>query len=677
MSCRPDRCFLSVLFSASLFASVSIAQLDADFTARPTSGTIPLTVEFTDASTGGTPAIWVWDFGDASPQSMEQNPTHTYESLGPHTVSLTVISGFDVDTEIKTDVVTVDPAPLVPGFTADPESGPPPLTVSFTDATTGSVPTAWLWNFEDGETSIEQSPTHTYAAPGTYSVSLKVSYFAQQETVVEPDLITVTGQTIFEIIDISDGMQFAIGIAADEVGRAYVANGFVSNVFEVTPEGEKTKIIDHNGAGPGQELIEPWGVDTDSAGNVFVSAMNTDNVFRIAPDGAITQILDATGDGNGSTLAQPRGLTVDASGNAYVAGTWSDNVFRVTPEGEITEIIDAAGDGVHPLDGAFDVAVDGAGNVYVVGEVSDNAFRISTGGEITQILDATGDGAGHPLDRPAGVAASASGDVFVTGRDSDNAFRVSPDGDVTQILDASGDGAGQILDGAHGVAVDGAGNVYVTGQFSDNAFKISPLGTVTEIIDESGDGTGQFNVLLRPLAIDVNGLGDAYVSGSGSGNAFRIVGAECFLVIGNGAGDASFFEIGHVFETQLDAVESAYAVTMEDIPEFVLPVTASGLGGVGASTAARTPVAEPPTGALTPAWMLDSALTVQVLMWNPGVFPDQPEQFSVGLAVVVLPDGGVATTPFGAGAGIEVWAETDVNEQGQAVVRFPFSIQGM
>lgn len=51
------------------------------------------------------------------------------------------------------------------------------LVVTFTDASTDSdgTITDWLWSFGDGETSTEQSPTHTYAAGGTYTASLTVT----------------------------------------------------------------------------------------------------------------------------------------------------------------------------------------------------------------------------------------------------------------------------------------------------------------------------------------------------------------------------------------------------------------------------------------------------------------------------------------------------------------------
>lgn len=59
----------------------------ADFTANVTSGVMPLTIGFTDLSTG-TPTNWNWDFGDGA-TSTNQNPTHQYTSAGNYTVCLT------------------------------------------------------------------------------------------------------------------------------------------------------------------------------------------------------------------------------------------------------------------------------------------------------------------------------------------------------------------------------------------------------------------------------------------------------------------------------------------------------------------------------------------------------------------------------------------------------------
>jgi PKD repeat protein len=76
----------------------------ANFTANATSGLAPLTVRFTDTSTG-TPARWSWDFGDGETSSV-QNPVHTYDSVGTYTVSLNASSAAGATTKTKTGYIT-------------------------------------------------------------------------------------------------------------------------------------------------------------------------------------------------------------------------------------------------------------------------------------------------------------------------------------------------------------------------------------------------------------------------------------------------------------------------------------------------------------------------------------------------------------------------------------------
>jgi PKD repeat protein len=76
-------------------------------------------------------------------------------------------------------------------FAANPASGVAPLTVAFTDQSSGN-PTSWRWDFGDGATSTIQNPTHTYAAPGTYTVSLTATNVAGSNTATRTDLVTAT-----------------------------------------------------------------------------------------------------------------------------------------------------------------------------------------------------------------------------------------------------------------------------------------------------------------------------------------------------------------------------------------------------------------------------------------------------------------------------------------------------
>jgi len=168
----------------------------ADFSANPLSGVAPLTVSFTDLSTGtdGT-STWSWDFGDTG-TSTQQNPSHEYTSAGAYTVSLTVTAseGETQDTETKTDYITVYGAAHAE-FSATPTSGIAPLGVTFTDQSTGDI-TSWSWDFGDSGSSSAQNPSHTYCTPGTYDVSLTVSGDGGTDDEAKQDYITVYGPSI-------------------------------------------------------------------------------------------------------------------------------------------------------------------------------------------------------------------------------------------------------------------------------------------------------------------------------------------------------------------------------------------------------------------------------------------------------------------------------------------------
>jgi len=76
-----------------------------DFVGSPVSGTVPLTVDFTSLLPGALPAL-LWDFGDGN-TSTDPNPSHLYETVGHHTVSLTAANGGGSNTETKTGYITV------------------------------------------------------------------------------------------------------------------------------------------------------------------------------------------------------------------------------------------------------------------------------------------------------------------------------------------------------------------------------------------------------------------------------------------------------------------------------------------------------------------------------------------------------------------------------------------
>jgi PKD repeat protein len=69
--------------------------------------------------------------------------------------------------------------------------GPAPLNVTFRDTSAGS-PAAWHWDFGDGAASDLQNPSHTYAIPGSYSVSLTVRSGDQSDTVTRKNAVVAS-----------------------------------------------------------------------------------------------------------------------------------------------------------------------------------------------------------------------------------------------------------------------------------------------------------------------------------------------------------------------------------------------------------------------------------------------------------------------------------------------------
>ncbi len=108
-----------------------------------------------------------WNFGDGTSTS-GFNVNHTYTNPGTYNVKLTNLFFICLDTVVK-KIVVLDTTKV--DFTSsDTGSCRAPYTVNFRDLSTSAV--AWLWDFGDGTQSAAQNPTHIYAAPGMYRVTL-------------------------------------------------------------------------------------------------------------------------------------------------------------------------------------------------------------------------------------------------------------------------------------------------------------------------------------------------------------------------------------------------------------------------------------------------------------------------------------------------------------------------
>jgi len=416
----------------------------AQFTANTTHGPAPLTVAFTDLSTG-SPYLWTWNFGDGN-SSNQQNPTHVYDSPGTYTVHLSVRNAGGTDTETKINYITVtEPSPRAE-FVADVTSGSAPLTVAFTDLSTGS-PFEWTWNFGDGDSSDQQNPVHIYDLPGEYTVALTVRNTIGTDTETKIRYISVFGTTIdadfvanvtsgpapltVAFTDLSSGnpdswsWTFGDGDSADQQNPVHVydspgtytvnltvanpfGSGFISRADYITVTGGGIPPVASFAADPvqGYEALQVSFYDTSTGGPTswywdFGDGSNStiENPHHLYYYGQYTVSLTVSNAAGNDTLTKQRYITVYRGGGGGGGGGGSGTIYigttpTTTPTTAIPTPTPATG-GYIPL-GGDNLTTQ---TVVIVSSDGGASIAISQG---TRPLD----GSGRPL-RELGITRSA------------------------------------------------------------------------------------------------------------------------------------------------------------------------------------------------------------------------------------------------------------------------------
>ena len=181
-----------------------LAPPTADFDAQNFQGCSPLTVEFENSGTYGNNFYWV--FGDGQ-TSTEEDPTVTFTAEGFHGVQL-VLSNNDVcfDTVTVTSMVQVHPE-VIASFEAQPaDENLASGNYEFINTSTGAED--YFWEFNDGQTSTEISPTHRFSTNGAIQVYLEAS---NQFGCVDDTLLSLTPNFI-KGLHIPNGFSPAQGI---------------------------------------------------------------------------------------------------------------------------------------------------------------------------------------------------------------------------------------------------------------------------------------------------------------------------------------------------------------------------------------------------------------------------------------------------------------------------------
>lgn len=166
--------------------------LFADFDLDTLNGCAPFQVQFENTSQNAVTQFW--DFGDGT-FSIEENPTHLYQTAGTYDVRLAIYSGTGQDSASVLSQIVVNPSPTAnfSDFVVNlPEGGD---SVQFADNSISA--TSWLWNFDDPgsgaeNSSTEQNPFHVFSSNGTFNVTLVVeNIYGCTDSITIPSSVNV------------------------------------------------------------------------------------------------------------------------------------------------------------------------------------------------------------------------------------------------------------------------------------------------------------------------------------------------------------------------------------------------------------------------------------------------------------------------------------------------------
>jgi len=243
----------------------------ADFDMSTQTGQVPLTLQLTNKSTGNIDS-YLWDFdGDNITDSVDKDPTTKITTPGDYTIRLIVIGPGGQSETTKTVSASNPPNAPVASFSASPESGDAPLTVSFTNSTTGDV-TGYVWDFNsDGQPdNTETNPSTTFAESGTYVVQL---------TAAGPGGSTTATKTITVLAPL----------------EAPIAN------FDANPTiGEAPLAVDFTNTSIGSELTISWDFQNDGVIDSNENSPSTE--YTVA--GSYTVILTVSNSAGTDTASQ-------------------------------------------------------------------------------------------------------------------------------------------------------------------------------------------------------------------------------------------------------------------------------------------------------------------------------------------------------------------------------------
>ncbi|MDQ7025926.1 MAG: PKD domain-containing protein, partial [Anaerolineae bacterium] len=436
----------------------------AQFSTDVTTGTAPLTVTFSNSSSGQIDT-YSWDFnGDGVPDSNEINPVFTYASEGTFNASLTVSNAAGSDTIAIVIQVNAALTPPIAQFSADVTTGTAPLTVTFSNSSSGQIDShSWDFNGDGVPDSNEINPVFTYASEGTFNASLTVSNAAGSNS-------ATTTITVQSAAPPPPSVTGNIVLVSDRDGN--------NELYVINPDSSRVNLT-NNPANDQQPVWSPNGSqiafvsNRDGNNEIYILNVSDLSVTRLTNDGGNDQqpawspdgsqiafVSDRFGDNDIFVMSAADGSnqvqrTTDVTNDRYPV--WSPNgsqiayVSDVFGNDDIFIINSSGGSGQVQLttDGNNDTMPDWSSNniiAYVSNKAGDN-----------DVYTINPDGSGE-----LPVATAASNDILP--RWSPNASR------ILYTSNLAPDGSGGVVDfNIYTVNPDGSGQSAVTTEGSNES----------------------------------------------------------------------------------------------------------------------------------------------------------------------------------------------------------------
>ncbi len=366
----------------------------------------------------------------------------------------------------------------------------------------------------------------------------------------------------------SASLNFPAGVALDQQGNIYIADGSNNRIRKVSPEGTiatvagtgRSAFSGDGGPATAASLSFPVGVAVDAAANLYIADRLNSRIRKVSSDGIITTIagngtIGLSGDGGpaaSASLSISRlvavtavGLAVDASGNLYIPDQGNNRIRKVGPDGIISTVVGGGasfGDGGPAISARLNapatVALDGAGNLYIADTNNLRIRKVGADGIISTVAGNgiaafAGDGGlarDASFSAPVAVAVDAEGNVYIGDIFNFRLRKVNLDGIISTVAGNGlfkfspdgGPATSASLNEVTDVAVDLAGNSYIAARLNHRVRKVNPEGIMTTAAGSgtqgfSGDGDSAIGASLsEPLGVAIDAASNLYISDHGN-----------------------------------------------------------------------------------------------------------------------------------------------------------------